>query len=79
MTIAVRPEDVHPCGAGEKGNGNVVEGTVAAVVFMGEAKECQVKLGDKMICLRLHPATEIEVGQSINLSLNPDKCRALAD
>ncbi len=79
VTVAVRPEDVHTCVPGETARGNVVEGKVAAVVFMGEAKECQVELGDTMICLRLHPTTEIEQGQRINLSLNPDKCLALLD
>ncbi len=77
VTVAVRPEDVHPCTPGQAGSKNIVEGTFAAVIFIGESMECLVKLGDSMICMRLHPATEIEQGQTINLSLTPEKCRAL--
>ena len=64
---------------GDKNSGNVVQGTITAVLFMGEAKECQVMLGDNEISLRVHPATGVEKGQTINLSLPPDKCRALKE
>lgn len=77
MSLAVRPEDVHLCASDEAASDNVVRGTVEAVVFLGEAKECEVKLGESLVRLRVHPTTVVERGQQIHLSLTPDKCHAL--
>ena len=78
VTVAVRPEDVRLYdGAGREGD-NVVEATVATVVFLGETQECQVKLGGHLVKFKAHPSISIKPGASVKLSLNPDKCRALA-
>ena len=76
VRVAVRPEDVHVF-TGEAEAANVVSGMVAAVVFLGEAKECNVTLADTSLRLRVHPAMAIERGQPVRLMLTPDKCRAL--
>ena len=77
VSVAVRPEDVHLWDGGESDGTNIVAGTVVAVVFLGEAKECTVSLGNANLRLRVHPSLRIERGQTVRLLLTPDKCRAL--
>jgi iron(III) transport system ATP-binding protein len=77
VTVTVRPEDVHLWDGDEADGINVVAGSVAAVVFLGEAKECSVALGDTGLRLRVHPSIPIARGQPVRLVLTPDKCRAL--
>ena len=77
MTVAVRPEDVHLSDGGEADAANIVAGTVAAVVFLGEAQECTVTLTGASLRLRVHPSLAIARGQAVRLLLTPDKCRAL--
>jgi len=77
VTVAVRPEDVHLWDGDEADGLNVVAGTVAAVVFLGEAQECTVALGNASLRLRVHPSMPVEGGQPVRLVLTPDKCRAL--
>jgi iron(III) transport system ATP-binding protein len=77
VTVAVRPEDVHLWDGDEADGINTVSGTVSAVVFLGEAKECSVTLSGVSLRLRVHPAMAIECGQPVRLVLTPDKCRAL--
>lgn len=79
VTVMVRPEDVHPCKSGDATRGNVLEGIVAEVLFLGEAMECTIMLGENAIRLRVHPTMAVEKGQKMNLSLAPDKCHALLD
>jgi iron(III) transport system ATP-binding protein len=77
VTVAVRPEDVHLSEDSAPDATNVVAGTVAAVLFLGEAKECNVTLPGASLRLRVHPAMPMERGQPVRLLLTPDKCRAL--
>jgi iron(III) transport system ATP-binding protein len=78
VTVSIRPEDVRIAEAAAADGKNVVSGTVTAVVFMGEAKECTVALADReALRLRLHPSARAERGEAVRLLLTPEKCRAL--
>ena len=77
VTVAVRPEDVLVSDGNDPDGTNVVNGTIVAVVFLGEAQECSVALGEASLRLRLHPSLRISRGQSVRLRLTPEKCRAL--
>jgi hypothetical protein len=46
-------------------------------MFMGDTKECRVRLRDSSLRLKLHPSTEIGEGESIRIKLPPEHCRAL--
>jgi iron(III) transport system ATP-binding protein len=78
VTVAVRPEDIRVSVGDEATAANQLGGTVEAVMFMGEAKECTVALGDReRLRLRLHPTARVERGQALRLVLTAEKCRAL--
>lgn len=76
VTIVVRPEDVHIPDT-ESDHDNVIEGKITAVIFLGEALDCQVALGDAQMRLRLHPDTDVGAGQSIRLAMYSHACRAI--
>ena len=56
---------------------NVLEGKVIAAMFMGDSKEVRVAIGDTVLRLKLHPATEIADGEVVRVSLPGERCRAL--
>jgi len=76
VTVVVRPEDVHVTTA-PSDHENTFEGRVEAVVYMGEALDCQVALGEERLRLRLHPSSPVAPGQSIRLAMYGTACRAL--
>jgi iron(III) transport system ATP-binding protein len=77
VSVSVRPEDVH-INPEEGANAlNVLTGTVASVIFLGEAKECSVIVGEVGLRLRVHPSLAVNKGDTLRLRLDPDKCRAL--
>jgi iron(III) transport system ATP-binding protein len=76
VTIVVRPEDIHHCET-ETEQDIVVEGSVGTIVYMGEALDCQVMLGDSQIQLRLHPSSKVEKDQKIRFGMHTRPCRAL--
>ena len=67
--VVVRPEDIH---LGEAGSDreSTVEGEVVALVYMGEALDCQVRLG-------LHPSAAVAEGAPVRLAIHGRACRAL--
>jgi iron(III) transport system ATP-binding protein len=77
VSVAVRPEDIHLVEGGEADAANVVAGTVAAVVFLGEAQDCNVTLDGASLRLRVHPSIQVARGQAVRVRLTPEKCRAL--
>ena len=76
VTVVVRPEDVYLCEA-PSDHDNTIEGTVEAIVYMGEALDCQVALGENRVRLRLHPSSPVERGQTIQLAMHGRACRVL--
>ena len=79
VTVAVRPEDGSVLDPSDSRGGNVVEGTVTAVVFMGEANEVSLQIESALVHLHLHPAIEVQVGGRLRVYLDPQRCRALAE
>jgi len=78
VTVIVRPEDIHLCD-GTSDHDNKVEGRVHAVVYMGEALDCQVILGDNQVRLRLHPSSPVQQGEPIKLAMYGNACRVLVN
>ena len=77
VVVVIRPEDVTlndgPAGANE----NILEGKIEAIVFMGDALECQVAVGAKQIRLKLHPSSPVTKGSAVRLKLPAGSCRAV--
>ena len=76
VVVSVRPEDVHLSESRPEGD-NVWQGTVDQKVFLGEAVDFQVKIGERRVQSRAHPSLRTPVGGPIYLRIDPEKCVAL--
>ncbi len=77
VVVVIRPEDVTLNDGAAGANENVLEGTIDAIVFMGDALECQVAVGAKHIRLKLHPSSGVAKGSTVRLKLPAASCRAV--
>jgi iron(III) transport system ATP-binding protein len=77
VVVVVRPEDVKLVADQSGSSENVLQGDVGVAMFMGDAKEFRINLKGSSIRLRLHPSTEINEGEVVNLELPAHCCRAL--
>ena len=80
VTVSVRPEDVVLTDppAPPAGHSGLV-GTVTAKVFLGETLDFKIDIAGREILARAHPSLRTSVGQPIGVSIDPDKCIAIAD
>ena len=79
VVVVVRPEDISLVPERKCIGSNIFHGKVEAVVFIGEALECQVSLGGHRLRTKVHPASPIKRGETVTLELPPERCRALRD
>lgn len=82
VAITVRPENIVVLEgappAGEAGtSGNVLEGRVETVTFLGDFLDCRVLVGDQLVRVKLHPSSLIREGQRVYLSLPEEQCKAV--
>jgi iron(III) transport system ATP-binding protein len=77
VTVVIRPEDVTLNDGAAGANENTLEGKIEAIVFMGDALECQVAVGAKHIRLKLHPSSAVAKGSTVRLRLPVTSCRAV--
>ena len=77
VAVVSRPEDIKLFQNVNLNGDNLFGGTVDAVVFMGEALECQVTIGQQKLRTRLHPSMALKPGERVALLLTPERCRAL--
>jgi iron(III) transport system ATP-binding protein len=77
VVLVVRPEDINVIGALCPSKENILRGKVEAVIFMGDALECQISVGEQRLRAKLHPSSTVRQGEIVHLELPPERCRAL--
>jgi iron(III) transport system ATP-binding protein len=77
VVLVVRPEDIHVVSEACAEQENVMPGKVEAVIFLGDALECQLSVGNQRLRTKLHPTATIRQGETVCLQFPPDRCRAL--
>ncbi|HWH78957.1 MAG TPA: ABC transporter ATP-binding protein, partial [Candidatus Binatus sp.] len=75
VIVVIRPEDINI--VTEAVTGNVVRGKIDALIFMGDALECQLSVGAQRLRTKLHPSSTLRQGETVSLQLPPLSCRAL--
>jgi iron(III) transport system ATP-binding protein len=78
VIVAIRPEDISFGKLAGVGAVNELEGRITSSLFLGDAMEFQVRVGDSSIRIKLHASTPVRQGDSIRFSLPAQSCRALA-
>jgi len=77
VVLTVRPEDVELSESPASGT-NTWSGTVDQKVFLGEAVDFRVRIGERLLLARAHPRVATRVGHPIHVAIAPDKFLALA-
>ena len=77
VVLVVRPEDIQLITTASDRQENVLSARVEAVIFMGDALECQLSVGSQRLRVKLHSSTSVRQGDTVGLQLPPDRCRAL--
>ena len=78
VAVAIRPENVQVWTERPADEDvNVLEGTVATLVFLGEAMDCRIAVGDQLIRANLHPSSMVRRGNTVYLVMQPSDCRVL--
>jgi iron(III) transport system ATP-binding protein len=77
VVLLIRPEDINVAFDSSSHRENVLHGQVDALIFMGDALECQLLVGSQRLRTKLHPSSSIQRGQTVFLHLPAERCRAL--
>ncbi len=77
VVILVRPEDANLVDSSSTIQGNVLNASVDAVIYMGDTLECRVITGGQTIKIKLHPSSTLARGDTVRLELPPSRCRAI--
>jgi iron(III) transport system ATP-binding protein len=74
VQIAVRPESLTIAAVGCAQTSNVLRGEVASAVFLGEATDCQVAIGERQLRAKLPATLDVTPGAAISLTFRADAC-----
>ena len=75
--ISIRPENIPLHKEKPQGLENVLEGTVTEAIFMGDAYQCKVAVGDDILAVHTHPFNAVNPGDKVYLHLDPASCNGL--
>ena len=77
VTVSIRPEFIKVT-AGDGGKErNTFRGRVESLVFIGEAYEGEVRVGDTRLITKIAPTANVKEGDEIGLCVDPDGCSIL--
>jgi iron(III) transport system ATP-binding protein len=76
VLVVVRPECI-AIGANGPDGANVVEGTVASLVFLGNIVDCAVTVDGQPLQVQLVPPVSVQTGDRVRLRLPPESCVAM--
>ncbi|UCG37686.1 MAG: ABC transporter ATP-binding protein [bacterium] len=72
--LCVRPEFMHLAATDTSGARNVFRGKVETLVFVGDAYEGDIRIGDTLLTTTIPPAVEVAAGDDLFISFDPDHC-----
>ena len=76
--VCVRPEFIKIVPAGTAGGRNSFRGKVESLVFIGEAYEGEIRIGETLLTTAIEPTVSIGEGDEISVSFDPDHCFLLS-
>ena len=77
--MSVRPEDVYVHKQAPSRTTNMLNGTVASVMFVGEFLDCRVDIGGQELRSRQHPNIGLQLGDKVQIELPPESCAVLRE
>ncbi len=75
--ISIRPENIPLYKDKPQGLENLLEGQVTEAIFMGDAYQCKVAVGEDILAVHTHPFNSVSPGDKVYLQLDPASCNGL--
>ncbi len=79
LLVAIRPEAILADLRRPERNENVFEAEVESVTFIGDALECEFRIGDGLVRVKADPVLELREGIRAYLYLPPSRCLVLSE
>jgi iron(III) transport system ATP-binding protein len=77
VTVCVRPEFIRVTAAPPGEGPNVFQGQVASLVFVGEAYEGEISIGETRLITEIDPTSGIGEGDAVFIAFDADQCTLL--
>jgi iron(III) transport system ATP-binding protein len=78
VAVLIRPEFISvPADLGTSRN-NIFHGRLISLVFVGDAYEGEIRVGDTDLITRIEPTAEVREGDEIAFSFKPEQCSLLS-
>jgi iron(III) transport system ATP-binding protein len=77
VAVCVRPEFIRVLPADHPGETNLFKGRIASLVFVGDAYEGEILVGETMLFFRTEPMSALKEGGEIALAFAPPYCSIL--
>jgi iron(III) transport system ATP-binding protein len=77
VTVSIRPEFLKVIAKDCGKERNTFRGRVESLVFVGEAYEGEIKVGETRLITKIAPTTSIKEGEEIGLHVDPEYCSVL--
>jgi len=81
VTLCLRPEFIRPKRANDPsvseasgGVSNRVQGTVETLLFVGDACEGEIRVGETLLMARFDPDTDFKSGDAVAFQISPEQC-----
>ncbi len=75
--ISIRPENIPLYKEKPQDSENLLEGQVTETIFMGDAYQCKVAVGEDILAVHTHPFNSVNPGDKVYLQLDPASCNGL--
>ena len=76
--LCVRPEFMRLASTSDAGGRNVFKGKVETLIFVGEAYEGEIRMGEALLTTTISPTVDIREGDEVFVSFDPDHCFLLS-
>jgi len=74
VTLCLRPEFIRLV-RGEGGGGkNVVDGRIDSLIFVGEAYEAEIRVGNELLLAKFDSDVNLKAGDAVSFTLDPAHC-----
>jgi iron(III) transport system ATP-binding protein len=77
VMVCIRPEFIRVLKESRRDGENVFRGKVESLVFVGDAYEGEIRVGDTLLIFRIEPTTAVREGEEIALQFDPLHCSIL--
>jgi iron(III) transport system ATP-binding protein len=77
VTVCIRPEFIKVLPNNQPDGRNIFRGRVESLVFVGDAYEGEIRVGETLLIFRIEPTTAVREGEEIGLRFDPRHCSLL--